>query len=276
MKNPVYGWEQPYFEQIQKEILIYTDQTFFDGFSNLIAEKKGDKTILVAFPASENALLVNEIFPDGKVGYSPLFQTPDTFSNERVLSVGGRQGLVDAKENKLDFGVSDPKGASRIVKKGDVLYVKPLCETLGDSYITNQIAYFFKQIFVDFLKKSNLKISVAFLREQKKGAHALGLHYPSEEAYFVTLMEDLPDEICLLKKEGDFISPMSLPDLTVAVSKEMKTPANSYFLSSGCSNVAGIALKATKLPNGHYKIKKSAVDKLFSFLEQQATNGASL
>ncbi|MBO5409549.1 MAG: hypothetical protein J6A61_09160 [Clostridia bacterium] len=276
MKNPVYGWEQPYLEQIKKEILIYTDQTFFDGFSNLIAEKKGDKKILVGFCASENALLVNEIFPDGTVGYCPLWETADTFSNERVLSPAGRQGLINHKEKKLDFGTSDVKATARIVKKGDVVYVKPLCETLGDSYITNEIPYFFKQIFVDFIKKTNTKVSVAFLRETKKGAHALGIHYPAEEAYFVTCMEELPAEVCFLKKEGDFISSAELPTLPTAVSKEMKTPANTYFLSGGCTHTAGIALKATKLPNGHYKIKKSAVEQLFAFLKTRATDGASL
>ena len=276
MKNPVYGWEQPYLEQIKKEILIYTDTTFLDGFNNLIAEKKGDKKIVVAFCASENALLINEIFPDGTAGYVPLFETPETFSNERVLSPAGRQGLIDAKEKKLDFGTPDEKATARMVKKGDAVYLKPLCETLGDSYITNEIPYFFKQIFVDFIKKSNTKVSVAFLRETKKGAHALGIHYPAEEAYFVTCMEDLPADVCFLKKEGDFISPAELPELPTAVAKEMKTPANAYFLSGGCSHVAGIAVKAAKLPNGHYKIKKSAVEQLFRFLETRATEGASL
>ena len=89
--------------EIQKEIVIYTDDTYFDGFSNLIAEKKGDKRILVGFLASENGLLVNEILPDGKVRFSPLFELPVTISNERVLSVGGRQGLICEKDKTVDF-----------------------------------------------------------------------------------------------------------------------------------------------------------------------------
>ena len=149
MKHPVYGLEKPYFEQLGKEIIIYTDDTCFDGFSNMVAVKKQEKKIVVAFCASENAFLVNKIHSDGKVGFSPLFEIPETLSNERVLSSSGKQGILDAKNKIADFMVADEKAAEKVVQPGDVIYIKPTCETLGDSYITNQIPYFLKQIFTD-------------------------------------------------------------------------------------------------------------------------------
>ena len=63
---------------------------------------------------------------------------------------------------------------------------------------------------------------------------------------------------------------MEIPVLHTAVKKEMATLANSYFLAGGCPNVAGIALRMTKLPNGQCKIKKEAVRKLYDFLESLA------
>lgn len=267
MKNCVYGWEKPNLEQLEKEILVYTDETCFDSFSNLIACRNGEKTVVVGVCVSENALLINEILPDGRVRYTPLSEPEKTLSNERVLSPGGRQGLLFLEENILDFCTGDPKATARMVKPGDAVYVKGFSEALGDSYITNQLPYFLTWVMTQFLKTSTAKLSVAFLREQKKGAHALGLSFPAEEAYFLTCLPDLKKEVCFLKKEGDFVSPMDIPSLETAVSKEMKTSANTYFLSSGCARVAGIAINCKKLPNGHYQIKKTAVKELFSFLE---------
>lgn len=267
MKHPVYGLEKPYFEQIGKEIIIYTDDTCFDGFSNMIAVKKADKKIVVAFSASENAFLVNQILPNGKVGISPLFDIPETLSNERVLSTGGRQGILDVKEKTVDFCTGDAKATEKLTQPGDVLYIKPTCETLGDSYITNQIPYFFKQIFTDYIKHGTAKISVAFLREKQKGAHALGIHFPCDEAYFVTCAENLPQEFCFVKKEGDFVSTLDVAELSVAVCKDTISTANSYLLSSGCEKVATLALRMKKLPNGNFQIKKEAVKQLTAFLE---------
>ena len=267
MKHPVYGLEKPYFEQIGREIIIYTDDTCFDGFSNMVAQKKQEKKIVVAFSASENAFLVNKIFPDGKVGISPLYEIPETLSNERVLSPSGKQGVLDAAKKTVDFFVSDDKAAEKVVQTGDVLYIKPTCETLGDSYITNQIPYFLKQIFTDYIKHGTAKISVAFLREKQKGAHALGIHMPCDEAYFVSCAEDLPNEFCFVKKEGDFVSTFDIPKLPKAVCKDSVSAANSYYLSSGCDKVATLALNMKKLPNGNFRIKKEAVKQLTAFLE---------
>lgn len=261
MKHPVYGLEKPYFETIKEELACCTDEIIFDAFSNLIAVKHGEKNILIAFCASENAFLVNKILPNGKVGFSPLFEIPESFSNERVLLPNNEQGILDAKENTVDL-----KG-SKTVQPGEVIYIKPTCETFADSYITNQIPYFLKEIFTEYLKKSTAKISVAFLREKQKGAHALGIHFPCDEAYFVTCAKDLPQEFCFVKKEGDFVSTMDIPALPTAVLKDMQSPANSYYLSSGCPNVATLALKMKKLPNGNYQIKKEAVKQLTAFLE---------
>lgn len=267
MKHPVFGLEKPYFEQIGREIIIYTDDTCFDGFSNMIAVKKGEKKILVAFSASENAFLVNKLNPDGTVGISPLFDIPETLSNERVLSPNGKQGILDAKNKTVDFFVADDKAAEKVVQPGDVLYLKPTCEPLGDSYITNQIPYFLKQIFCDYIKHGAAKISIAFLREKQKGAHALGIHFPADEAYFVTCAEDLPKEFCFVKKEGDFVSTFDVPALPTAVCKDSVSTANSYYLSGGCEKVATLALHMKKLPNGNYRIKKEAVKQLTAFLE---------
>ena len=119
----------------------------------------------------------------------------------------------------------------------------------------------------DYIKHGTAKISVAFLREKQKGAHALGIHYPAEEAYFVTCAEELPADFCFVKKEGDFVSTFDISNLPVAVCKDSVSTANSYYLSSGCEKVATLALKAKKLPNGNFKIKKEAVKQLFAFLE---------
>lgn len=266
MKHPVYGLEQPYLEQLRKELLIYTDDAFLDGFSNLIAKRNGTKEILAAFCASENAFLVSEIKADGKGKVSPLFSVDEALSGSRVLSPNGRQGIFDAKENTVDFFVSDEKQALRLIKPGDVIYLKPFCETVGDSYLTNQPAFFLKQIFSDFLKTTTAKLSVALVRETKKGAHALGKNYPADEAYFITCAEKLPHPVCFLKKEGDFVSPMEVSQLPAFISQKELTVANSYFVASGCNQVCGIAIQCEKLPAGQVKIKKETVKELFAFL----------
>ena len=267
MKHPVYGLEKTYLQKIGEELSSCTDEILFDGFSNLIAVKKGEKKILVAFSASENAFLVNQIHNDGKAGFSPLFEIPESLSNERVLSPKGIQGTLDAKAKTVEFQEKEAKEAKDALKPGDVIYIKPTCEAFADFYITNQIPYFFAQIFTDYLKQGTAKISVAFLREKQKGAHALGIHFPAEEAYFVTCAENLPHEFCFVKKEGDFVSTFDIPALPTAVCKDSVSTANSYYLSSGCANVATLALKMKKLANGNFQIKKEAVKQLFAFLE---------
>lgn len=268
MKNPVYGLEKPYLEQLSKELLIYTDNTFFDGFSNLVAQRKGEPSVVVGFAVSENAFLVSDILADGKVKISPLFAVSEALSGQRVLSPNGKQGILNAKENTVDFCTGGKEKTGKIVKVGDVLYLKPLMETVGDSYITNQPAWFLKQIFCDFLKTKNTKISLAFLRETKKGAYALGKNLPCEKAFFITCQKELRQGVCFLKKEGDFVSPMEMKELPVAILEKEASLANAYYTASGCENVAGIGLCYEELPGGQYKIKKETVKELFAFLEQ--------
>ena len=264
MNHPVYGMEKPYLQKIGEELSSYADEILFDGFSNLIAVKNPKQKTLVAFSASENAFLVNQIHADGKGGFSPLFEIPESLSNERVLSPKGHQGMLDAKAKTVEFKGKEAKDA---LKPGDVIYINPTCEAFADFYITNQIPYFLAQMFTNYFKQGTAKVSVAFLREKQKGAHALGIHYPCEQAYFVTCVENLPHEFCFVKKEGDFVSTFDIPALPTAVCKDSVSTANSYYLSGGCANVATLALKMKKLANGNFQIKKEAVKQLFTFLE---------
>ncbi len=268
MKNPVYGLEKPYLEQLSKELLIYTDNAFFDGFSNLVAQRKGESSVVVGFAASENAFLVSDILADGKVKISPLFEVPEALSGQRVLSPAGKQGILNAKENTVDFFTEGKEKTQKTVKPGDVIYLKPILETIGDSYVTNQPAWFLKQIFSEFLKTKNTKISIAFLRETKKGAYAFGKNFPCDKAFFITCQKDLPKGVCFLKKEGDFVSPMTVSELPAAVLPKEASLANAYYTASGCEQVAGIGLSYEELPGGQYKIKKETVKELFCFLEQ--------
>ena len=261
MKHPVYGMEKPYLQNIGEELSSCVDEILIDGFSNLIAVKNPKQKTVIAFSASENAFLVNQIRADGKAGFSPLFEIPESLSHERVLSPKGLQGILDVKEKTVDFKTKDA------VAPGDVVYIKPTCEAFADFYITNEIPYFLAQIFTDYLKQKTAKVSVAFLREKQKGAHALGIHYPCSEAYFVTCVENLPQEFCFVKKEGDFVSTFDVPDLPKAVCKDSVSAANSYYLSSGCDKVATLALNMKKLANGNFQIKKEAVKQLLTFLD---------
>lgn len=269
MKNPVYGLEKPYLSQLSKELLIYTDDAYLDSFSNLIARRKGNKSVVVGFGASENAFLVSKILSDGKVKVSPLYEAAESLSGQRVLSPGGKQGVFSAKDNTVDFFMGDEAKTLRVVKPGDVIYLKPALETIGDSYVTNELCWFFKQIFSDFLKSNTAKISVAFIRETKKGAYALGKNFPCDEAYFVTCQTDLPHPVCFVKKEGDFVSPMEIDTLPTAVLPKEVTLANAYFGASGCEQTAGIALACEELPGGQFKIKKETVKAFFAFLEKR-------
>ena len=201
-------------------------------------------------------------------GCYSLFAVSEALSGQRVLSPNGKQGILNAKENTVDFCTGGKEKTGKIVKVGDVLYLKPLMETVGDSYITNQPAWFLKQIFCDFLKTKNTKISVAFLRETKKGAYALGKNLPCDKAFFITCQKDLRQGVCFLKKEGDFVSPMDMKELPVAILEKEASLANAYYTASGCENVAGIGLCYEELPGGQYKIKKETVKELFTFLEQ--------
>ncbi|MBR5240142.1 MAG: hypothetical protein IKW04_06180 [Clostridia bacterium] len=261
MKHPVYGLEKPYLQNIGEELSSYADEIFLDGFSNLVAIKQGKKKTVVSFSASENAFLINQILPDGKAGFSPLFEIPESLSNERVLSPNAQQGRLDAKAKTVTFATKDE------LKPGDVIYINPTCEAFADFYITNQIPYFLAQMFTAYFKQGTAPISVAFLREKQKGSHALGIHYPADEAYFVTCVENLPHEFCFVKKEGDFVSTFDIPTLPTAVCKDSVSTANSYYLSGGCDKVATLALRMKKLPNGNFQIKKEAVKQLFAFLE---------
>ena len=245
MKNLVYGLEQPYLSQLSK----------------------GKASVVVGFGVSENAFLVSGILPGGKAKVSPLFEVAETVSGERVLSPNGKQGIFDAKENTVDFCTGDESKTLRVVKPGDVIYRKPFLEAVGDSYITNQPCWFLKQIFSEFLKTNHTKISVAFLRETKKGAYALGKNFPCDEAYFITCQKNLPHPVCFLKKEGDFVSPMEISELPAYVSQKEVSLANAYFGASGCPKTAGIALNYEELPGGQLKIKKDTVKALYSFLE---------
>ncbi|MBP3448300.1 MAG: hypothetical protein J6K51_04715 [Clostridia bacterium] len=267
MKNPVYGMEKDYLSQLSKELLIYTDDTCFDGFSNLIAKRNGTKSVVVGFGASENAFLVSEIMENGKVKVSPLFPVAEACSGQRVLSPNGKQGIFDAKENTVDFFTESEAKTLRVVKPGDVIYLKPFLETVGDSYLTNELCWFWKHIFTEFLKTKNTRVSIAFIRETKKGAYALGKNFLCDEAYFVTCQKNLPHPVCFLKKEGDYVSPMALAALPSFISEKEISLANAYFGASGCHNTAGIVLNCEELPAGQWKIKKETVKALFDFLE---------
>ncbi len=266
IKNPVYGCEQPFLEQLGKELTPYADQIFSDSFENLIVERNGKKRVVVCLCVSENALLINQLTPDGKAKFSPLYPLADTLCNERILSYANRLALIDPKANTLDFGMTSEKAVSRVVKVGDMVYLKAFCESFGEYYLTNELSYFLTDMMAEFLKTNDTPLSVCFLREKGKGAHALAKNYPTEKAFFLTVSEQLPQELCFIKKEGDFVSPLEQLSLPVAVSEKEISLSNFYFTAGGAPKVAGIALKADKLPNGHYKIKKETVKALFAFL----------
>ena len=85
MKHPVSGLEKPYLQNIGEELSSYADEIFLDGFSNLVAIKQGKKKTVVAFSASENAFLINQIPPAGKAGFSPLFEIPEYLFPQKVI-----------------------------------------------------------------------------------------------------------------------------------------------------------------------------------------------
>ena len=87
-KNPVFGFEKPYLENIKKEITVYVNEAYFDHFDNLIAVKNGlkdnSKTVLIAAYISENSFLVTDVENSGEVKAISLFPEADTIVNERV------------------------------------------------------------------------------------------------------------------------------------------------------------------------------------------------
>ena len=45
IKNPVYGFEKPYLENIKKENSVYVNEAYFDEFDNLIMIKNSQNGI---------------------------------------------------------------------------------------------------------------------------------------------------------------------------------------------------------------------------------------
>lgn len=273
IKNPVYGFEKPYLENIKKENSVYVNEAYFDEFDNLImiknSQKEDAKSVVVGICVSENAFLVTDISEKGEMHSVPLFAPSDSITNERIM-VGNKTGYITkSKENyTFDFGADDKKSAERIAKAGDTLYIKPYFETLGNYYFTNEKAYALKNIF-DILIKNEYpdKMIFCFIREKAKGAYALGKNIKADNAFFITLFEDIKDDTAFLKKEKNYISEYKTDKLSAYISENNISNADSYYLAGGCNTAAGIALKCTSVGANAVKISKSSVDKLKDFLE---------
>ena len=260
----IYGFEQPYLEGIKKELSSYFSNIYTDDFGSLIAENT-DSEVLIGIPASENAFLINEITDDGLAIFSCLKDVSDDVLLHQTVSVNKKIGFICA-DNKIDFGYSDKKSVSKFLKAGDTVYIKPVIESCGNAYFTNSKCRLLKNIIVDIIKKSAVSANYAFLREDKKGAFALGKNLSMNTAYFLTLVPDLTEAACFIKKEGDFISDI-YEKSPVAVLKTEYSLANPYYLSGGSSKSTGIGLRCYDLKNGWFKVNKDDIKSLINLLE---------
>ena len=258
----IYGFEQLYLENIKKELFLHFTSVYNDDFGNLIAE--GGDT-LIAIPVSENAFLINEITADGIAVFSPLKEAASDFLVHQQVVVNKKIGFICA-DNKIDFGYSEQKSVNRFLKAGDTVYIKPVIENCGDSYFTNSKCFLLKSIVSDLIKNSKTNMTYAFLREEKKGAYALGKNLKATTAYFLALVPDLKSPACFIKKEGDFIADFPYDMSPVAVLKEEHSLANSYYLSGGSKNTVGIGLRCFDLKNGYFKVSKKDIQDLFRLL----------
>ena len=191
-----YGFEKPYLEEIEKEISQFSDLIYYDSFDNLIAVKNPNskedvtKTVLFCFSVSDNSFMVNEIKDDGKAVISSLKGYCDEYNGKKAVTNSGKCGYIkaDSKNKKLecDFGYDNEKTASKYIKCGDILSIKLFWENIGDAVFTNAPHIVLKNIFLECIGDYyNKKVIFAFIREEKKGAFALGKNLNCDEAYFL-------------------------------------------------------------------------------------------
>lgn len=272
-KNPVYGFEKPYLENIKKELSVYVNEAYYDDFDNLIFVKNGadsSKSVVVAAFASENAFLISEITKGGLMKALPLIKTDDSIINKKVLC-GNRQGYIVKKENDLflDFGASDEKSAERIAKPGDSLYIKPEYETLGNYCYTNEKAFALKNIISVLIKNEfPYKLTFVLFREKSKGAYALGKNLKADYAFFLTLSDEPKNPVSYLKKEKNYISDFKTELLPPHISENNLSFADSYYLAGGCKKAVGLAIKCENLGNGTFKFQKNFLKDLNEFFEK--------
>ena len=275
-KNPTYGFEKPYLEEIEKEITKSTDIIYYDDFNNLIAEKKPNstseeaKTVLFAFCVSDNAFLVNEKKENGNAGIASLMGGCEEYAGKKAVSSTGKTGFIKVVDKKLecDFGYTDKKTASKYIKCGDVISIKQSCEQSGESLFTNAPSMLLKNIFTECINEYyNNKVIFAFLREQKKGAYAIGKSVKCDEAYFFTFSDEIKDDISFIKKEGSYIASHSVKDLPVCVLEKDISFASQFYFSAGIKKSCGIAIKKTNIGDGIFKITKASVNEIKKFIK---------
>ena len=273
-----YGFEKPYLEEIEKEITQFSDLIYYDAFDNLIAVKNPNtkeeptKTVLFCFSVSDNSFMVNEIKDDGKAVISSLKGYSDDYNGKKAVTLGGKSGYIKAyKESKkleCDFGYDSEKTASKYIKCGDILSIKHLCENIGDAFFTNAPHIILKNIFLECIKDYyNKKVIFAFLREEKKGAFALGKSVECDEAYFLCFSDEVKENLSFIRKEGSFVSPLKTDKTSFVTDKEISF-ASQYFISAGINNVCGIALKKENIGDGIFKVKKDTINEAIKFIKE--------
>ncbi len=271
-----YGFEKPYLEEIEKELTPFSDLIYYDSFNNLIIEKKPNladektKTILFCIPISEDSFMVNEIKDDGKAVISLLKGYSDDYNGKKAVTKNSKCGYIKASQKKLecDFGYDCKKTASKYIKCGDILSIKPFNEIIGDAVFTNAPHTVLKNIFFECIKDYyNKRIIFAFVREEKKGAYALGKAVKCDEAYFLCFSEEVKESFAFIKKEGSYISDIETDKNTLVTQKDISF-ASQYFLSSGVNSVCGIALKKENIGNGIFKIKKETINEIIKFIKE--------
>lgn len=275
-KYPIYGFEKPYLEELEKELSPFADEIFYDNFDNLCIVKnsnteENENTVLFGINISDNAFLVSDINDNATVELSFLMNITDDILGKKIITQSNKTGILTGNAKKLtaDFGYSEKKSISRYVKPGDVCFLKPTSEVMGDCFVTNSPCLILKNLFVLLIKEFyNKKVIFAFLREGKKGAFALGKceKVQCNEAYFVNICENIEKNISFIKKEGNYISSLSPEKIEFFVSEKEITGANQFYLSTKCEKVGGIALKCEIMPDKTYKISKKAIDELKNFI----------
>lgn len=276
-KYPIYGFEKPYLEELEKELAPFADEIFYDNFGNLCvvknsnATENADNAVLFGINISENAFLVNDVDDNATVSLSSLMNVTDDILGKRIITQGGKTGILTGSTKKLtaDFGYSKKKTVLRYVKPGDVCCLKPFSEVMGECFVTNSPCITLKNLFASLIKEYfNKKVIFAFLREGKKGSYALGKceKIKCGEAYFINVCENSEKNVSFVKKEGNYISSLSPEKLDFLVSEKEITGANQFYLSGKCEKVGGIALKCEIMPDKSHKIQKQAIEELKSFV----------
>lgn len=273
-KNPVYGFEKPYLENIKKEITVYANEVYFDSFDNLIAVKNGikdnSKTVVIAAYISENSFLVTDITDSGDAKAVSLFPASDSITNERIVA-GTKTGVIskDANEYVFDFGCDNKKNAERFVKNGDALYIKPYLDNGVSCIFSNEQAFIMKNILTTLIKNEyDYKTVFCFIREKEKGAYALGKNLKSDFAFFISASPDIKNDISLLKKEKNYISEYKSDKLPMHICETSISGADPYYLAGGCNIACGISLKSKNFDNGTIKITKKSLDTLEEFFKK--------